>query len=128
MTWSIRRRLLAWLLSGVLLSGIIATIVVYVRTRDEVDELFDRQLKQIALSPRDQEDLSVTKPEPPGDQEEEKIVVSAWDRKGLPAFGLAHDRPAPAAGRQSRARRSDLRGTGLFSLRFGRQPSKDRLS
>jgi two-component system OmpR family sensor kinase len=103
MTWSIRRRLLAWLLSGVLLSGIIATIVVYVRTRDEVDELFDRQLKQIALSLREQEDLSVTKPETPNDQEEERIVVSAWDRKGLPVFGLAHDRRAPAAGSEGYA-------------------------
>ncbi len=98
MTWSIRRRLLAWLVSGVLLSGIIATIVIYVRTRDEVDELFDRQLKQIALSLREQEDLSVTKPEAPADQEEERIVVSAWDRSGVAVFGLAKDRSAPSAG------------------------------
>jgi two-component system OmpR family sensor kinase len=103
MTWSIRRRLLAWLVSGVLLSGIIATLVIYVRARDEVDELFDGQLRQIALSLREQEDLSVTQPEPPDDQEEERIVVSAWDRNGLPVFGLARDRPAPAAGRQGYA-------------------------
>ena len=98
MTWSIRRRLLAWLVSGVLLSGIIATIVIYVRTRDEVDELFDRQLKQIALSLREQEDLSVTKPETPYDQEEERISVSAWDRAGVPVFGLAKDRSVPPSG------------------------------
>jgi two-component system OmpR family sensor kinase len=82
----------------VLLSGIIATIVIYVRTRDEVDELFDRQLKQIALSLREQEDLSVTKPETPYDQEEERISVSAWDRAGVPVFGLAKGRPVPPSG------------------------------
>jgi two-component system OmpR family sensor kinase len=103
MMWSIRRRLLAWLVSGVLLSGIIATLVIYVRARDEVDELFDGQLKQIALSLREQEDLSVTQPEPPDDQEEERIVVSAWDRKGLPVFGLARDRQAPGAGSEGYA-------------------------
>jgi len=103
MTWSIHRRLLAGLVSGVLLCGMIAAVVIYVRARDEVDELFDRQLKQIALSLREQEDLSVTQPEPPDDQEEERIVVSAWDRKGLPVFGLARDRRAPAAGSEGYA-------------------------
>ena len=44
MTWSIHRRLLAGLVSGVLLCGMIAAVVIYVRARDEVDELFDRQL------------------------------------------------------------------------------------
>jgi two-component system OmpR family sensor kinase len=97
MMWSIRRRLLAWLVSGVLLSGVIATLVIYVRARHEVDELFDQQLKQIALSLRDQEDLSVTQPETPDDQEEERIVVSAWDRNGVPVFGLARGRLAPSA-------------------------------
>jgi len=103
MTWSIHRRLLAGLVSGVLLSGMISAAVIYVRARDEVDELFDRQLKQIALSLREQEDLSVTQPEPPYDQEEERIVVSAWDRQGLPVFGLARDRQAPAAGSEGYA-------------------------
>jgi two-component system OmpR family sensor kinase len=103
MTWSIHRRLLAGLVSGVLLSGMISTVVIYVRARDEVDELFDRQLKQIALSLREQEDLSVTQPEPPYDQEEERIVVSAWDRQGQPVFGLARDRQAPAAGSEGLA-------------------------
>jgi len=79
MMWSIRRRLLAWLVSGVLLSGIIATLVIYVRARDEVDELFDGQLKQIALSLREQEDLSVTQPEPPDDQEER----GSWSAHGI---------------------------------------------
>ena len=30
-------------------------------------------------------------------------MVSAWDRKGLPVFGLARDRPAPAAGSEGYA-------------------------
>jgi len=94
--WSIRRRLLAWLVSGVLLGGVIATLVIYVRARHEVDELFDSQLKQIALSLRDQQDLSVTLQEIPDDQEEERIVVSAWDRNALWVFGPARNRLVPS--------------------------------
>jgi len=100
MTWSIRRRLLTWLVSGVMLSGVITTLVVYLKAQEEMDEVYDQHLKQIALSLRDQEDLSVSQPAIPDDGNEDKegIVVSAWDRAGKPVFGLANDRPSPAAG------------------------------
>ena len=83
MKWSIRRRLLTWLVSGVFLSGIIATILVYVQARDEVAEVYDQELREIALSLRTQEDLSVTQPAfQNADEDEDGIVVSAWDRGG----------------------------------------------
>jgi two-component system OmpR family sensor kinase len=97
MTWSIRRRLLTWLLSGILLSGIAATAAIYLQARDEADEVFDRQLKQIALSLRTQEDLSAT-PADAEDEEEDYIAVSAWDRTGKPVLGFARGRPAPPYG------------------------------
>jgi two-component system, OmpR family, sensor kinase len=101
MTWSIRRRLLTWLVSGVMLTGVIATVVVYFKTQEEMDEVYDQHLKQIALSLRDQEDLSVSQPaiSNDGGEDNEGIVVSAWDRAGEPVFGLANGRPSPAAGR-----------------------------
>lgn len=98
MTWSIRHRLLTWLVSGVLLSSFLATAAIYIEARDEVDEVFDRQLKQIALSLRTQEDLSATQSDALDDEEEDGIVVSAWDRSGQPVLGLARERPAPIPG------------------------------
>ena len=84
MTWSIRRRLLTWLVSGVLLTGIIATLVVYFKAQEELDEVYDQHLKQIALSLRDQEDLGVSQTgiSNEDNEDDEGIVVSAWDRAG----------------------------------------------
>ena len=94
--WSIRRRLLTWLVSGVLISGFTATLAIYVQAREEVDEFFDGQLRQIALSLRDQKDLSVAEATPQADAEQdEDIVASAWDVNGRPIFGLARVRPVP---------------------------------
>ena len=46
---SIRRRLLVWLLSRVLAGGLAAAAAVYLQARDEVNEIFDYQLRQLAL-------------------------------------------------------------------------------
>jgi two-component system OmpR family sensor kinase len=50
---SIRRSLLVWLLSSVLAGGIGAAGVVFVQARIEVNDIFDYQLRQLALTLRD---------------------------------------------------------------------------
>lgn len=50
-----RRRLLFWLLSSVLAGGIAAAAVVFYQARQQVNELFDYQLRQLALTLRDRE-------------------------------------------------------------------------
>jgi two-component system OmpR family sensor kinase len=50
---SIRRSLLVWLLSSVLAGGIGAAAVVFVQARIEVNDIFDYQLRQLALTLRD---------------------------------------------------------------------------
>ena len=50
-----RRRLLFWLLSSVLLGGLAAAAVVFYQARQQVNELFDYQLRQLALTLRDRE-------------------------------------------------------------------------
>jgi two-component system OmpR family sensor kinase len=50
---SIRRSLLIWLLSSVLAGGIGAAGVVFVQARVEVNDIFDYQLRQLALTLRD---------------------------------------------------------------------------
>lgn len=50
---SMRRRLLLWLLTSLLAGGLAAASVVFVQARTEVHELFDYQLRQLALTLRD---------------------------------------------------------------------------
>ena len=50
---SIRRRLLVWLLSSVVAGGLAASAVVFIQARQELNLLFDYQLRQIALTLRD---------------------------------------------------------------------------
>lgn len=52
---SMRRRLLVWLLSSVLAGGITAAAVVFYQARQQVNELFDYQLRQLALTLRDRD-------------------------------------------------------------------------
>ena len=48
-----RKRLLFWLLTSVLLGGLAAAAVVFYQARAQVNELFDYQLRQLALTLRD---------------------------------------------------------------------------
>ncbi len=50
---SMRRRLLLWLLTSLLAGGLAAAAVVFVQARSEAHELFDYQLRQLALTLRD---------------------------------------------------------------------------
>jgi two-component system, OmpR family, sensor kinase len=76
--WSLRRRLLLWLLSGIVLVGLAASMAAYFQVREELDELFDRQLRQIALSLRDQKDFGANAPDDVP-EEEEAIAIAAWE-------------------------------------------------
>jgi two-component system OmpR family sensor kinase len=89
---SIRRTLLAWLLAGLAVVAMLATALTYVETREEVGDLFDLQLKQLAYSTRI-DDLvrgrqpSLTLPDGPrgvaGVSGVSEIVTQIWDRDGV---------------------------------------------
>ena len=78
---SIRKWLLLWLLSGLLLAVLVAAVGVYMRARAEANDLFDYHLRQMALSlPEASYEL------PPGVGSEELeagFVVQIWDRSGV---------------------------------------------
>ncbi len=85
---SIRRTLLAWLLAGLAVVTLLATVATYVGTKREVGELFDLQLKQLAYSTRI-DDLLRGRAPSPGPRERTRaagvaqIVTQIWDRKGV---------------------------------------------
>jgi two-component system OmpR family sensor kinase len=79
---SIRRQLLVSLLSTLLLTGLIATLGIYITVEKEFDEIFDYELRQVALSFRED---SLNGPIAPPVQileEEDDLVIQIWDRSG----------------------------------------------
>lgn len=90
---SIRRRLLVGLLAVVLCGGLIAAFGVYLQARREANELFDYQLRQMALSLRDQTFNPFAADEPPELGESFDFVIQVWGRDGVRLY-YSHPRPA----------------------------------
>ena len=95
---SIRRRLLVWLLSGMLLAGLAVTVLVFYQARSTANEMFDYQLKQIALALRDRAYL-------PGDLAETlqaaeglDFVIQAWTPDGRLVYESHPQIQMPATG------------------------------
>lgn len=89
---TIRRRLLVWLLGGMLVSTLVAGAATYAKVREEADELFDYQLRQIAVSlpagVSPSAALGETDPE-------EDFVVQVWNRRGDLIYASRPDRVLP---------------------------------
>jgi two-component system OmpR family sensor kinase len=96
---SIRRDLLAWLLSSVLAGGLAASAVVFFQARAEVNELFDYQLRQLALTLRDRsyspgalaEALQGRGREAPEWEDALDFVIEVWAPDGTPLY-ISHPR------------------------------------
>jgi two-component system OmpR family sensor kinase len=95
---SIRRRLLVWLLSGMLLAGLGVTFLVFWQARNTANEMFDYQLRQIALALRDRAYL-------PGDLAETlqaaeglDFVIQAWTPDGRLVYESHPQIQMPATG------------------------------
>ena len=79
---SMRRRMLVWLLSSVLVGGLGATIVVFFQARATSNEIFDYQLRQLALTLRDRT-YSVTQfAEALSGEEALDFVIQVWGSDG----------------------------------------------
>jgi two-component system OmpR family sensor kinase len=92
MMTSIRRRLLGGLLVVVFCAGLIAAFGVYLQARREANELFDYQLRQMALSLRDQTFNPFAAAEPPGIGEDFDFVIQVWRRDGVRLY-YSHPHP-----------------------------------
>jgi len=82
MSMSIRHRLLVWLLSTVLAAGLGAATVVFFKARDEANELFDYQLRQLALTLRDRTYLPSQLAEVLQGEEALDFVIQVWAPDG----------------------------------------------
>jgi len=84
---SIRRDLLAWLLSSVLAGGLAASAVVFFQARAEANELFDYQLRQLALTLRDRTYLTRQLGEALQGEEAYDVVIQVWGPDGTLLYG-----------------------------------------
>jgi two-component system OmpR family sensor kinase len=77
---TLRQQLLVWLLGGTLVCSMVAGSALYLKVREEANELFDVQLRQVTQSLP----ASTGAPDPDGREElEDKVVVQVWDQKGM---------------------------------------------
>ena len=91
---SIRRKLLLWLFSAVLLAGFAAAWGVYRQARSELDDVFDYHLRQMALSLRDRtfEQLVL---EPLDIDEQFDFAIQVWRGDGLRLYFSAPNAALP---------------------------------
>jgi two-component system, OmpR family, sensor kinase len=79
---SMRRRLLFWLLSTVLVAGLVATAVVFYQARQQANELFDYQLRQLAMTLRDRTFEPSGFAEAVQNAEGQDFVIDVWSADG----------------------------------------------
>jgi len=89
---SIRRDLLVWLAGGLMVAVAAAAVATYLRARDEANEIFDYQLRQMAASL-----IGVPLAGTPGGLAvgSDALVVQIWDRNGVQRFVSQPRDPLP---------------------------------
>jgi two-component system OmpR family sensor kinase len=93
---SMRRRLLVWLLSSVLLGGFAAAAIVFYQARMQSQEFFDYQLRQLALTLRDR-DYSVRElAQALRGQQDLDFVIQVWGPDGHMLYGSHPQIEVPA--------------------------------
>jgi two-component system OmpR family sensor kinase len=93
---SMRRRLLVWLLSSVLLGGFAAAAIVFYQARMQSTEFFDYQLRQLALTLRDR-DYSVRElAQALRGQQDLDFVIQVWGPDGHLLYGSHPQIEVPA--------------------------------
>ena len=89
---SIRRELLVWLAAGLAVAVAAAAVATYLRAREEANEIFDYQLRQMAASL-----TGVPLAGTPGGLAlgDDALVVQVWDRNGVQLFLSQPQQPLP---------------------------------
>jgi two-component system OmpR family sensor kinase len=85
MTSSIRGQLLAWLLGALMVAGLLIGYSAYHRAQQDIDELLDYQLKQLAFSLSHQS-VGSASPPPGLLLPEPDFITQVWDKDGVLMF------------------------------------------
>ena len=79
---SINRQLLVLLLAALTVAAMLIGVSSYLEVHEEISELFDYQLRQIALSYRDQNTFDQQPAEVSNYEKDEGLTVQVWDASG----------------------------------------------
>ena len=92
-TRSIRRELVVWLSAGLLVAIAVAAVATYLRAREEANEIFDYQLKQMSASLTGVPARRRRRRAPsPGS---DALIVQVWDRDGVQVYLSQPQQPLP---------------------------------
>ena len=97
---SISQRLLVLLLGALTVAALLAGISTYRKAHVEVNELFDYQIRQMALSWRDQKSFEPQSSASSNYEKEDDLTIQVWDKGGTLIFVSLHDIPLPRATHQ----------------------------
>ncbi|MBN3813997.1 ATP-binding protein [Paraburkholderia sp. Ac-20347] len=96
---SIRRRLLGWLICGFAAASAIAGLAIFHTARNEASELFDYELRAVALSlPLNLRTGHGAAQDQQPDMQgiaDDRILIDIWDRDGAPIYHSTQDPPLP---------------------------------
>ena len=111
------------MLAALALSGLAAATATYISARDEVDDLLDEELRQVALSLRDHAVLDLRRLESVAANPAQRVLVQIWD----PAFDRPYVSRVVGVGPMPRTDEGyatvlhDARPWRVFTLFTGRQ-------
>jgi len=98
---SIRNKLLAWLLTGLVIAGLGAGIATYYKTHEEVGEMLDYELRQIAYSMQHSSRILPNEIEASGDSDtsgdDNDFVVQIWAKEGKQLYSSRPSAKLPQA-------------------------------
>ncbi|MDR3095681.1 MAG: sensor histidine kinase N-terminal domain-containing protein [Paraburkholderia sp.] len=94
---SIRRRLLGWLICGFAAGSAVAGFGIFHTAHEEASELFDYELRAVALSLPSNLKAGHTEHAAPDLQgiADDRILIEIWDANGAPIYHTSHDKPLP---------------------------------
>jgi two-component system OmpR family sensor kinase len=89
---SIRRELVVWLSAGFLAAIAVAAVATYLRAREEANEIFDYQLKQMSASLTG---VPLAGSPPGSASGADALIVQVWDRSGVQVYLSRPQQPLP---------------------------------
>ncbi len=99
---SIRKNLLIWLLTGFVFAGVFTGIATYFKTHEEVGEMLDYELRQIAYSMQYSSSFMPDQLDKIGDanRDDNDFVVQVWNRNGTLLYSSLPSAKLPRASAQ----------------------------
>jgi len=121
---SIRRWLLGWLICGLAAASGIAAIAIFHTAREEASELFDYELRTVALSLPSSVEATETverADSQAGGISDDRVLIEIWDKAGTLAY---HSRQSPGLGRLPAGLRTIERGEDHWRVFGLQQPDR----